>query len=244
MFRRLFRYSLFASAFTLGGLLAWEAVRVTVDGSGVPATQERVVGPVKEVVLSGVGNVTITQGDVPSLTVTADDNLLQFLETETAGNRLTISTRSGYSLRPKGPMNYALTVPHLEKVTISGSGNVTVGQHSGDELAVRISGSGRATLRDLTCRSLAVTLSGSGGATAAGSAGTTTLKISGSGDIDASALKAKTAEAQISGSGTLKVWATDELNARISGSGGVKYRGSPKVEKKVSGSGSVKPLEG
>src|SRR5437867_2120919 len=124
MIRRAFKLMLFVSALGIGALLAVAMLRETVSGSGNPATEERDVGSVREVSLSGIGNLTVREGDVPSLSVTADDNILPLLETETSGNKLTIRTKSGFSIRPSGPINYILTVPKLEKVSVSGSGNV------------------------------------------------------------------------------------------------------------------------
>lgn len=244
MFRRAFKLFMFASALGLGGMIAWATFHETVTGSGVPATDERSVGSVTEVALTGIGNLTVVQGDVPGLSVTADDNVLPLLETETSGRKLTIRTKTGYSIRPQTPISYTLTVPKLEKLSIAGSGNARAERLTGDTLAVRVSGSGNAVLRDATFRELTLSISGSGTATMGGAAEKVTTKISGSGDIDAGMLKVKTAEVQVSGSGSASVWATDALNVRVSGSGDVKYRGSPKVEKKVSGSGKVHAIGG
>ena len=104
MFRFAFKFVMFASALALGGLLAASIFRETVTGSGKSATEEREVGPVTEVALSGIGNLTIRQGDTPGLTVTADDNILPLIETETSGKKLTIRTKSGFSLKPTAPL--------------------------------------------------------------------------------------------------------------------------------------------
>lgn len=240
--RRLFKFTLFAAALAGGGFLALAAFHETVDGSGVPATEDRNVGSIRDVELSGVGELTITQGDVPALSVTADDNILPLLETETSGRKLTLRTKSDYSLRTKTKIAYALTVPNLEQLTVSGAGNARAEKLTGDRLAVRLSGAGTVTLREDSHKSLTLTLSGAGHATLGGTAESVTLKVSGAGDIDAASLQAKAADVQVSGAGTVRLWATDELKARVSGAGGVRYKGSPKVEPRVSGAGSVKPL--
>jgi len=53
---------------------------------------------------------------------------------------------------------------------------------------------------------------------------------------------ATTAEVDISGSGSVTLWATETLTARISGSGNIKYYGSPRVSFNNSGSGSIHSL--
>ena len=99
-----------------------------------------------------------------------------------------------------------------------------------------------ASFLDIGYRDLSFTLSGSGHASLSGAATKTTVKVSGSGDVDASGLRSLTSDAQVSGSGKVRVWATQSLNARVSGSGEVRYRGEPRLEKKVSGSGTVTPI--
>jgi len=241
---RLFKFLLFACAIGLGGMVAWAVFRPTVDGSGNAVTEDRQVGDATAVVLSGIGDLTIVPGDAPALSVTADDNILPLIETETSGRKLTLGSKSHYNLRPKTKITYTLTVPKLEKVSVSGVGNVKAEKLTADSLTVTLSGAGNMTLREVTCKTLTVTLSGAGNATVAGTADKVTATISGAGDIDAAALKAGSVEVKVSGAGDATVWATDELKARVSGAGGIKYKGSPKVEQKVSGAGSIKPLGG
>jgi hypothetical protein len=244
MIRRAFKLMLLASAFGVGAIVANNAIPVTIEGSGTTAAEEREIGKIKEVTLAGFGNLTIIQGDVPSLRVVGDDNILPYIETRTSGRKLTLRSRSGYALIPHGPISYTLTVPNLEKLTISGVGSATVGKLTGDKFAVRLSGAGNATLREANFKTLTLQLSGAGHATMSGSSDELSARISGSGEIDAGSLKTRKAEVRVSGSGNVALWATDSLSARVSGSGNVAYRGEPKVEKRVSGSGSVRPISG
>jgi hypothetical protein len=241
MFRRAFKFMLFASALGIGALIAAAVFHETVVGSGKSATEERAVGLVTEVALAGIGNLTVREGDTAGLSITADDNLLPLIETETSGPKLTIRPKSGISLRPTGPISYTLTVPKLEKLSVSGAGNATAEKLTGDNLTVKLSGAGNAVLHDVTCKTLTVSLSGAGNATLGGNAEKVTAKISGAGDIDASALKSASVDVQVSGAGNASVWATEELKVKVSGAGDVRYKGSPKIDQKVSGAGSVKP---
>lgn len=240
--RRGFKLLLLLTAFATGGLIAVEVSRETVAGSGVSATEERDVGSVTEVVLSGVGDLTVVPGEVPGLSITADDNILPLLESQVSGRKLTLRTKSDCNIRTQTKIAYTLTVPKLEMATVSGVGNVRIERFEGEKLIVKVSGAGKATLRDVNYKSLTLSLSGAAGATASGTAANASFRISGAGEIDAVGFKAASAEAEVSGAGTVTVWATDELNARVSGAGSVKYKGSPKLTKKVSGAGSVKLL--
>ena len=245
MLRGILRGVLVAMACAVGMGVGYVVLRERVEGSGNRAAEEREVGDVTEVVLAGVGELTVTTGDVTELVVTADDNILPLLETTSAGGTLTLRTKSGVSLSPKTPITYALRVPRLDRLHVSGAGNAAVeGSVGGDDLEVKVSGAGDVKLSGLTRKGLTVTLSGAGNVTAAGAADRLTAKLSGAGNIKAGELKATAADVQISGAGNATVWATGELKARVSGAGDIRYKGQPKVDQKVSGVGSIKPTGG
>ena len=241
MIRWAIRHSLYVCALFGGGAVAWSVTQPAAEGSGKSATELRPAGDVTEVVLSGTGDVVVTQGPAPRVTVTADDNLLPLLATETKGRRLHL--RATAAIRPKTKIVYTVVLPRLEAVTVSGAGNVTVERRTDEALKVKLSGAGTATLRDVTYQTLALDLSGAGKATAAGSTTRATLKLSGAGKVDAAGLKVNAADVNISGAGQATVWAEAELKTRLSGAGTVKYKGSPNIEQKVSGAGRVQPLE-
>jgi hypothetical protein len=244
MIRRAIKLFFYASALGVGALVALAVNRPVVIGSGVPATEERAVADVTEVALSGSGNLTIVQGLVPALTVTADDNILPLVETETRGRRLTLRTHGRASIHPKTKLEYTLTVPGLETITVSGAGTVRTEKFLGNALTVKLSGASNAHLRELNVNALALSLSGAGTASASGTTEKLTLRLSGAGGLDAAALKAARADVHISGAGHATVWAVDDLQAHISGAGDIKYKGRPaNVAQKVSGAGHIRPLE-
>ena len=245
MIRRVIRFGLLASSLAAGGLLALATTaRDRIDGSGVPATEERSVGDVSAVELAGVGELTIVPGAAPSLSVTADDNVLPALETESANGRLTLRTKSRVSINTKTKIAYTLTVPRLDSVTVSGAGSVRAHRLDSDDLKVKLSGAGKAHLDNITCKSLKLELSGAGSAALGGAAEQFTLRLSGAGGVDAARLKANSADVRVSGAGNATVWVEGELKVRVSGAGGVKYKGHPaQIEQKASGAGRIRPLE-
>jgi hypothetical protein len=228
-------------ALLVAPLAGCSALMEPVVGSGVSATAGRAVGDVKEVSLTGIGELMILQGEKPGLMVTADDNVLPLLETDSDDDKLKIRIKSGFAVTTKTPITYTLTVRRLEKLSLSGAGTAIADRLAGGTFTLKVSGSGGVTIRDLSVEKLAADLSGSGTATVAGTADKFTASVSGSGGIDASLLKARTADVTVSGSGSVAAWPADALKARVSGSGSVRYKGSPKVDQKTSGSGRVKP---
>nr|WP_250746223.1 DUF2807 domain-containing protein [Bacteroides fragilis] len=62
-----------------------------------------------------------------------------------------------------------------------------------------------------------------------GKSGKAEYRIAGSGDINAIDLKTEDVNAHISGSGSIKCHATENLTGGVSGSGSVAYKGNPQI---------------
>jgi hypothetical protein len=70
------------------------------------------------------------------------------------------------------------------------------------------------------------------------------LAVDGGGEIDATAMRADTVSAGISGGGAILTHVRAQLNAGINGGGSVRYRGDPAVNTGINGGGSVDRLGG
>jgi len=224
-----------------GGDVISPTVFNEIVGSGRIATQDRVVAGFLGVDLS-IGSLHITQGPREELRIVADDNLVPYLRTEVIGGTLAISVEPHVSLQPTRPIEFQLTAPTLEAISISGSGNAVWPGATVDRLALGISGSGSIELFDLVSNWLDATISGSGHVRVSGRVIDQRISISGSGSYGSDDLSSATAAVQISGSGSATVRVGDSLVADISGSGSVFYYGNPIVAGTISGSGRIVPL--
>ena len=194
----------------------------TVRGSGNVVSETRAVSGFSALSLEGSGDVDVTFGNSESAVVEADDNIVPLIETSVQNGRLVISTKNYTNYRTNNPVRIHVTMKALDEIRLSGSGNITVPDLSGDSLRVSLPGSGNITVD--------------------GTANTVDATVSGSGNVDCSGLKAKSASAKISGSGNIQVYASSSLDASISGSGTIQYSGNPaSVTKSVSGSGNIIP---
>jgi hypothetical protein len=235
---------LFAGALLFGGLLASEEAHgESVNGSGKSKTEERSIGDVTEVATSGGGTIELTRGDKPSIRVSADDNIVPLLEIKNNNGKLTFETKFGYEINPVTPITYVVTIPQLNKLTVSETGNVKAASLKGDALTIKLSGAGNTSLQDIAYKSLSLTLEGAAHATLTGAAEKATFRLSGAGKIDAEDLKSARNDTAVSGNGKATVWATDELKVNISGTGKVDYKGKPRIEQSVSGKGRFKAIE-
>jgi len=208
-------------------LAAQEWNRVNVDrtpeviGNGHVVTQQRAVADFRSVNMHGEGDMIVRVGARPSLTVTADSNILPLLGQRQRGDQLTLEPLRSYRSRTRP--RFVLTVRDLRSVGIGGSGNARVEGVSSDHLALAVGGSGKIV--------------------ASGRTGRVALTIGGSGEIDTRALRASSVAVTIGGSGSARVATEGALSGTIAGSGSIRYLGRPSaIAVTRIGSGTVAPL--
>ena len=215
----------------------------SLKGSGNLVREEKPVNGITRVDFSGLGNMTVKQGDQELLVIEADDNIMPHLTTKVVGDRLEIGMEKGTSISGPVTLNYTLTVKDLTDLEISGLGDIHMDGLSTAELAIGISGGGNLDLTGLDVERLTVNLSGLGNVSVEGNAGEQKLDISGGGSYKAGSLKSETTEVTISGLGGATVWASEQLDVTISGGGDVDYYGNPQVSQNVSGLGKISHRE-
>jgi hypothetical protein len=219
--------------------------QVSVRGSGNVVTEARDVAGFNAVSLGGEGILTITVGETESLTITADDNLLEYIETKVKDRGLSIGpTREAWRMtfRPSAPIRYDLTVVDLTAIAVGGSASVRADALTAEDFNIAVNGSADIEIGRLETGTFSVAISGCGDVSVAGEADAVAIAISGSGVYRGGDLASRTASCAISGSGDVTVWAEEELEVGVSGSGAVAYYGEPSVREDISGSGSVRPL--
>jgi hypothetical protein len=204
----------------LASVLAAGCFGPIVTGSGKVTTEPRNVSGFTAVSLDGSGRLVIEQTGTESLTVTADDNLMPYIESDVSGKTLTLGEKSGTNISPSKDVVFKLTVKSLENLDISGSGAADVKGLQGQALKIDISGSGEVS--------------------ADGAADDLNIGISGSGRYRGDRFRSKRARVDISGSGNALLAVSEKLDANVSGSGSIEYVGDPQVHQDISGSGSVR----
>jgi hypothetical protein len=216
--------NLLATAALLAGLLILLPgciITTGVEGSGNRVSEERDLEPFTGIYLAGSEEVVVTVGEPQSVTVEADDNLIDLVETMVQGGKLFVRTEKRY--RSSTGIRVVVGVPELGEVSLAGSGDMEISGLEAEGFSAAIAGSGTISARG-TVESLVA-------------------NVTGSGDIRLFELEARSAEALITGSGDIEVRATESLDASVTGSGDIRYRGNPeKVRKSVTGSGDIEPV--
>jgi hypothetical protein len=215
-------------------------VTETVRGSGTLVEEDRPVGNLSRVELTMPGTLSIAAGDTESLRVEAEDNLLEYIQTDVRAGTLRIETRPGINLRATRPIRYALTVVKLDSIAVTSSGDVEAADLQSKSFSVKISSSGNVTLFSLDATSLDVTISSSGNLEIrGGQVERQTIHISSSGEYRAQDLPSADAEVILTSSGSATVRVSDRLTGRLSSSGDVRYVGNPSVDVRTTSSGKA-----
>ncbi|HUV29298.1 MAG: head GIN domain-containing protein [Anaerolineales bacterium] len=207
----------------LSGILVENNVVSGERGSGNVVEETRPISGVTGVDLATIGNVIIEIGEKESLRIEAEDNLMKYFETDIRGETLKISTNpSTVNLRPTKPVYFFLTVKDLERVSISGSGDIQVPDLESGQFNVDIGGSGDINMGDLLADRLEINIGGSGDvSTGRVIVPSLRVKINGSGDITLMELKADDLSLNVNGSGNLRIndGNVGEQDIDINGSG-------------------------
>ena len=213
-----------------------------IPGSGVIVKETRKVTGFDAISIRIPAEMTITQGNIESVIVEAEDNLLPQLTTSVKSGTLVIeNTENNWSKRvnPKETVKITIVVKNLNEINFSSAGTLVVEELTSTNLSLRLSGAGEVTLSHMKIDSLDVNLSGAGTIHAEGEANNVKINISGFGSFDGKGLTSQVADVVISGAGSATLRVEKELTARVSGAGSVNYFGDPKVTRQISGAGSV-----
>lgn len=221
-----------------------------------PASEKRDIGNgITSVELSGPIDLTLRQGDKPSLKVRGEQRLLGNVETEQDGDTLHIGTK-GMLFHHRRPLQVELVLPSLTGIDIHGSGESTVSGFSGETLSVQVNGPGNLNFNgrykkvdagvrgsgDLTLNTgasevVSLEMVGSGQIKSSGSCKVLNAELSGSGDLDAQHMASDQVVVSLRGSGTTNVFARKSAELTLNGSGDIRVFGNPNT-RNVSRTGS------
>ncbi len=209
-----------------------------IRGEGQTVEKKVEFREIRGVVVHNSAEVLLSQGSRQDVIIKAQENILENLILDVENGILHI--RNERPVWQAEPIIVKMVIADLEILKLSGSGSVQTETGFRDQRVIEsaISGSGTISL-NTNAREIKAKISGSGTIELKGTCNDLDLNISGSGGVLGYAMETRKVNCQISGSGNIRVYASDRLEARISGSGNVYYRGNPKISSNVSGSGDL-----
>ena len=188
-----------------------------IRGNGHIVTNQRPVGEFSEIHAEGYFEIEWRTG-APSCTITADENLLQYIDTSVSGNVLRLHTRERIWTAHR--LKVVISSSNMRGAELTGACRLNATQLSGPKFYVRSEGAARIVLSGKVDELLADT--------------------EGAARLDADELQTKTAQISCEGASRAEVSASEALRVSISGAGKVTYAGEPKtIEKHISGAGSI-----
>lgn len=212
-----------------------------ITGNGKLITENRNLSDYDKIDVAGSFDVILVKGNEGAISIKADENLMEYIETEVKNGHLKIQQKKGYQLKSTKTIVITVAFEMIDAISLAGSGNV----HSADvlnaaDLILNLAGSGEINL-PVSAKNLTSHIAGSGNIKLSGNSDVLRSEIAGSGTLEGDNLKATVSHINIAGSGNVKIHAISEIHANIVGSGDVIYTGNPTIEKSKSiGSGSIR----
>jgi autotransporter translocation and assembly factor TamB len=212
-----------------------------VTGNGKLITENRSLSDYDKIDVAGPFEVILIKGNEGAISIKADENLMEYIETEVKNDHLKIQLEKGYHLRSTKNIVITVAVETIDAISLAGSGNVSSADVlNAADLNLNLAGSGEINL-PVSTKNLTSNIAGSGNIKLSGNSDVFRCEIAGSGNLEGDDLKATASHINIAGSGNVKIHAISEIHAQIVGSGNVIYTGNPAIEKSKSiGSGSIR----
>jgi len=199
-------------------------------GSGNLETEAYDFTDFTEVEIGSAFEFEIKQSGSYSINVTADDNVMEYVQVSKDGQTLKIGLRTGLGIF-LGPVSATLrasvTMPQLSGLTVSGASRGTVsGFSSTEDLDITVSGASRVT-GDITAGNVGFGISGASTIQLEGSANDIDANVSGASHFNLEAFTVHNADINFSGASSGTVNLNGRLDANVSGASRLWYMGEP-----------------
>lgn len=198
-----------------------------VIGSGQVVQQPRGLGLFTNVDVSGIGTLTVTQGEVPSLTVQAESNVLPFIQTETSKGYLRIWVDPEHTVHAIEPIQYQLVVSDLDSIQMHGQTDLEfMTPFNTDQFALRLTDASYGNL-EVNLENLTIEISDNAKLAVSGTAQREMIQASGSAKVLGKGLKAKAASIKSQDKAKTEVAAEELLEMVTADDSVVDYQGNP-----------------
>ena len=175
-----------------------------VTGSGNLVTKDLTVSEFQKIDAGGSFSLDVTQGDKPSVTVTADDNVWEMLTIESRDGTLHLATKPGSYNNVH--LEAKIVTPQLSGLDLSGASKAKLHGIDRKNETLSIEGSGASSVDgDVHAGELTVGLSGASKAVLVGSADAVHVEASGASHASLEKLSVNSAKANASGASSIQV---------------------------------------
>jgi len=213
------------------------------SGSGNIVSEKRTVENFKGISVGGDFEVEVKIGPVTEVTVEADDNVIEYIETNISGNTLRIRTEDMHNFS-NTHMKVYITVPALSGIKASASADVRVIGllTSSEKLSFQASSSGSIDA-EVDAPEIETDASSGGSVTIRGKTKNHEADASSGADIKTWDLLSEQTNVSVSSGANAKVHASIGLKVTASSGATVTYHGAAAVTNNVSSGASVQKKE-
>ncbi len=230
-----------------------------ITGSGTLVTREMAFSGFRVVEIGSTFEVEITRADSYYVSVTADDNLFDYVDISKMGDTLVLDLKQGYSYSSI-TVRARIKMPELNELILSGATRAYVEDFgSSNRLIVSLSGASSLDMEDMSVGGLEIgvsgasiargdvvssgdvklTLSGASRSELSGRGRNLVLSVSGASDAKLSRFSVHDAYVKLSGVSNASIDLDGRLDANLSGGSGLTYSGTATLGEIEISSGST-----
>ena len=210
-----------------------------IVGSGNLTTRNFDLSDFTEIEARSGFQLELVQSSTFSIEVTADDNVMDYINVGKSGNTLKIGPQWNRSFRSV-TLRAEITMPDLSEIKLSGGSRASIsGFSSSHDLSVGLSGGSRVT-GDITAGDAYFKLSGGSQVNLQGTAEDLDINGSGGSQLELKAFSVNNADINLSGGGRATINVNGTLDVNLSGGSHVTYIGEPtSIDTNLSGDSTV-----
>ena len=220
-----------------------------ITGSKNLVTEEYDFSDFTRVEVVSAFQVEITQSTAYSVSITADDNLFDFVQVSKAGKTLKIRLKSGYNYQLV-TTRAKITMPELDgfvlsgaargsvvgfnvsgdfEISLSGASSLNMSDMSANDIKIGLSGASRTSGDIITSGDAQFGLSGASRLELIGSANNVLIRASGASSLEMADFTIHDADVGLSGTSDATVNLDGVLDADLSGASNLRYIGEPTI---------------
>ena len=230
----------------------------TLIGSGNLITQEMDAIDFTKIEIGHVFRAKITRSDSFSVSITADDNLLEHIVARKSGNTLRIHLKGGYAYIGTTKM-VEITMPKIDKLSLSNASQSEIsGFRSSDHLEFEVSGASSLNIDDLQAGDTdfrisdasyisgdieisegRFNISGASSINLEGYASDISIEVSGASHANFANFSVSTATVRIKEASVATVNANSNVDGNVSGASRLTYLGDPALTLEMSSDSAI-----
>ncbi len=209
-----------------------------LEGSGDIVTETRSCPDFNAIEMATAGKVYLTSGPVHAVTVSVDDNVLEYITTSVKNEKLFIGVQRGVQLSDFN-LVVNITLTDLHELITSSAGSI-IGKNKFEADFVRLMTSSAGDIKlELAAGKLESICSSAGDLFLKGNVTEHNAIVASAGNLYAFNLITNTTRITISSAGNAEVYATQLLDATLSSVGSLYYKGHPTITHRISSLGRI-----